>query len=502
MFGLLKKGGLVTRRDTSLAFQSAVLTGARGIGFIISAATPIVMVRVFDLDGFGLYKQAFLVASTAIVFCNFGFNASIFYFVPRAKDDGQNYVIQALLSLTLLGAAGAGVLLIGREYIAGIMDEPALVGLLPIIALYVLLAIPGNSDASVPIVDQRPMLAAWIMAGTELLRASALVAAAIVFGTVYALAWAALGVAALRVGILLTYLLARRETESVPIRWENWKKQIAYAVPFGVAIMFAQGLQRGHQFFIAGTATTAEFAIYAIGVFQIPVIGTLVSSVAEVVIVQAASAYQRHDLVELRRLWVGALRPLVVLLVPIWAMCELVAPELIAVLFPNYLAALPIFRVFLLAIVVHIILDNAILRATGDTRFLVWANVLGFVASIAALFLFTRVDLFLGAVWSYVLGLTVVRVVGLTKVASRLEIGILETLPWTTLGKAIGASGASAAGGYLVMQLVGPDWLRLVLGCAAFTCFYTAFVWFFRFIPRDQIVNLVRRVSGGDREKA
>ena len=485
------------RRSESLAFQSAVLTASRGLGFFISAITPVVMVRVFDLDAFGVYKIVFLVASTAIVFCNLGFDASIFYFVPRAKGDGQNFIVQALFTLTALGVAGAGALLVGREFLAAQFGAPELVELLPVIALYVLLAIPATSNASPPIADKRSVLAAWIMATNELLRASSLVIAALWFGTVYAVAWAAVISGGLRAVVLLAYLVYRQAPDSDRVNWPDWKHQVQYAVPFGIAILFDQGLIRGHQFFVSGSVSPADFAIYAIGVFQIPVIGTLVSSVAEVVIVRAAPAYQAHKLDELRQLWTAALKPLAVMLIPIWILLELVAPELIRVLFGHdYGHSEPIFRVFLIAIVVHIILDHGILRATGDTRFLVWANATGFVTSLLGLFVLTRWDLMLGSVWAYILGLIVIRLLGLMKVASRLEMRLVDSLPWRTLFQAGLAAGGSAATAHIIMQFFESDWARLAIGSVIFMGVYGSMVWVFRLLPRQQITDLTRRLYG------
>ncbi len=497
MLRVLKRGNRLTRRDASLAFQSAVLTGARGVGFVITAAIPIVLVRVFDLEGFGIYKITFLVAATTVSLLNLGFNASIFYFVPRAEGDGHNYLVQAVLSLTLLGMIGAGALMLSRGLLAQQFSAPELMDLIPIVALYVLITIPSASVVSVPVVDQRPVLAAWIMAGSDFFRAAALIGAGVVFRTVAALAWAAVVISMIQGAVLLAYLAARRESRPRPIRWAEWKSQIQYAIPFGVAVIFAQGLERGHAFFVSGSASPGDFAIYAVGIFQIPIIAMLVNSVAEVVIVQAAPAYKRHDMGELRRLWRNALRPLAVLLIPVWAMCEVVAPELIGVLFGSqYLSSVPIFRIFLFAIVVHIIIDHGILRATGDTRFLVWANAAGFLASVAALFLLTPFDLMRGSVWAYVIGVAVIRLLGLAKVASRLEMRLSESIPWRAVVQALLASGGSAACAYLAMQATEVAWMKLIIGCLVFTLLYGAMVWTFQLLPRGQIRDLRARLLG------
>ena len=210
---------------------------------------------------------------------------------------------------------------------------------------------------------------------------------------------------------------------------------------------------------------------------------------------RAAPAYQRNALSELRALWIQALRPLAVALIPIWMMFELVAPEVFTILFPNFVHAVPVFRIFLFAIVIHLIIDHSILRATGDTRYLVFANAVGFLVSVIALFALTRWDLLLGAVWAYVIGLLTIRILGLAKVVHRLELQLSEALPWKTIAAATLAVGAAVVPAYVAMEAFEAVWLRLIVGAGLFGGLYCGMVWRFRLIPRDQLRAFVKMVT-------
>lgn len=106
------------RQERSLAVQSVILTGARAAGFVLTFAIPLVLVRIFSQDEFGVYKQVFLISATLVPICNLGLNASLFYFVPRDGGRGQRFVHQALALLSLAGAAAGLALVVAGDVVA------------------------------------------------------------------------------------------------------------------------------------------------------------------------------------------------------------------------------------------------------------------------------------------------------------------------------------------------------------------------------------------------
>lgn len=508
----------LTRRDESLAFQSAVLTAARAAGFAITFAIPIVLTRAFEMQygveggraEFGLYKLAFLIAVTCGRLLNIGLTASLYYFVPRDKGEGQPYIVQALLALSAIGVTAAALMMVFRDPLSVALNSPDLVELLPIVALMVLLMLPGDVVLSLPVIDRRPVLGAGLLAGSHMIRAGMLMGAAVVFRSVEAVVWAGVIAASTKVIALTLYVWIRgREEDSRP-RMDFIGEQFHYALPFAVAVFFEAALASFHQFWVKGHVSDAVFAIYAAGSFQVPVIDMLVASVSEVVIVRAAAAWERHDLTELRRVWEGGMARLAVLIVPVWMVSEVLAGDVIGLVFgQGYLEAAPIFRIFLVALLLYMIIDHGILRATGDTRFLLKASAAGFFASAAALFVLARIDMMLGAVTSFVIGIAVMRLSGLWLVAKRLDISLTRAFPWRAFLSAMAAAGACAAGVWLVLLWVSGTFLeqfagtsmyhfvRLALGGPLFLASYAALVWTFGLLDRDELRRIIGRFVPG-----
>ena len=503
----------LSRRDESLAFQSAVLTAARILAFAFTFAIPIVLTEAFAVGvddvgaraRFGLYKLAFLIAITGSRLLNVGLTASLYYFVPRDKGEGQPYIVQALLALGAIGVLAAAGMTAFREPIAAALSSPDLVELLPILALMVLLMLPGEVVPALPVIDRRPLLGAGIVAGSNFVRAAALIGAAVLFNSVEAVVWAGTLAAGTNVIALVIYVYFRGQGEPSKPQAQLIRDQFRYALPYAVVVVFEVALASFHQFYVKGHTTDAIFGIYAAGVFQVPVIDLLVMSVAEVVLVRAAAAWERNDVAEMRRVWHGGIARLATLVVPVWIISEVLAADVVGFVFgPTFIEAAFIFRIFLVALLLYLIIDHAILRATGDTKFLSQATAAGFIASVVALLLISPHDLMLGGVLSFVVGIAVMRFSGLFLVARRLDIPLMHAFPWKAFlsANAVGLAAAIpaalamwGASEFLLHDIEGRwyHFYRLLIGGPLFLAAYGTLAWTFHILEREEITRIVGR---------
>lgn len=486
---------MLTRREESLAAQLVILTIARIAGFVISFAVPLVLVRIFDKSEFGLYKQLFLISGSAVPILTLGLHASLYYFVPRDDGDGHRFIIQALGLLSLTGALALAGLTVGANWISGHFGAPQLAHLLPVLGLFVLLSVPGDIVTALPLIDRRPTLAAATMAGSDLVRSGLMIAAAVLFRDVEAVVWAVIAVAALRGVWLLSYIRWRRPRRARSLNRHDTLLQLRYALPFAIAVLFETGLTRFHEYYAASSLRVADFAIYSVGVLQIPLLGLLVDSVLDVVIIRAAEAHKSEDRATLRGLWYTAIERLALLLIPAWLFFEIMAPDVIGLLFgPAYAGAVPVFRVFTCTMLLWLVLDHGILRATGDTPFLVKANAVGLCVGVLVTLLIGKISAPIGAVAGYVGGFMTVRALGAAQVARRLDIPRRALFSWITLFRLFGVAAVSGAVTILLLRPVeGPHVLRLPLGAAIFGITYLTLVHWYGLLPLRELRALLLR---------
>ena len=482
------------RRETSLAVQSITLTAARFVGFVFTFAIPLVLVRVFSQSEFGVYKQVFLVAVTVMQLLQLGMAPSLYYFVPRDEGGGRKYVMQAAILMSLTGALGGLAVLVGAPIIGRLFDTPAFVFYLPLIALYILIATPARLVSTVPTVHRRSAFAGSVLAASDLVRATAVIAAALIGRSLEAVLWAAIGTEVLRAFGLAVYLRLWGGDSSERPSFRSLVPQLRYALPFAVAMLFELGLDSFHQYYVAASVSASDFAIYAVGLLNVPVLGMMVHSVVEVMIIRASTAYRAGDLEELRRLWRTAVERLAVVILPCWALGQVFAADAIGLLFGMaYLPSVPILRVFLSTLLLLLIVDHGILRATGDTGYVLKALMLGFGASVVALLVLTPKSMMLGAIAAYVVGLLVARLVGLVRVAHRLDVRVWSLVPLRSLAR-IGAATAGASIAATAAFAIEPTIPRLMAGGVLFAAIYGALVYRWELVPRAELRALLARV--------
>ncbi len=485
----------LARKEESLAVQSIILTTGRIVGYAITFGIPIVLVRVFDQSTFGVYKQLFLVAGTAIPILSMGLYASVFYFVPRDSGDGHRYVVQTLALLCLASLFGAVILALGGPSLADTLGMQSALPYFVLLGVFVCLATPTELVTILPIADRRPVLAAYTVVGSDVIRAAAIIAAGLIGRSIYAVLWAAIATMAIRGLWLLVYIGLRRTPATGAHSEADLRSQLRYSLPFATAVFFEIGLTRFHQYYVAANVPAAEFAIYSVGLLQIPILGLLVQSVVEVMLVGATTAHKAGDVGEMRRIWTAAVERLAGVLIPCWVFAQLFAADIIGLLFgANYLAAVPVFRVFLFSVLLYLVVDHGILRATGDTPYLLKANVLGMTAAIVAVLLLARQSTLVGGVGGYVVGIAVMRGMGLARVAKRLGATWHELIPLNAAAPVALAALASAAAASVAFFLPSP-FLRLLFGSALFGGIYATLALRWTIVPKSLVHEVLHRLN-------
>jgi O-antigen/teichoic acid export membrane protein len=193
---------------------------------------------------------------------------------------------------------------------------------------------------------------------------------------------------------------------------------------------------------------------------------------------------------------------LALVLVPLLGVLWIVAEDLIVVLFTDaYAASVPVFRIWVLLLVLAALPVHGALRVLGDTRFIAIQTALK-VGLVAVL-----IDGFLSmfGLAGGVLVSVVVMLIGKTVLLVRLQrltaVPVAELLPWRSyLGVVVAAAGAAVPAA-LVWSSVAPGIERVVIAAATYGAVYALAVWRFRlqrFSVRSQ-AGYPHVLAGGSR---
>nr|WP_211194002.1 oligosaccharide flippase family protein [Pyxidicoccus fallax] len=419
----------------------------------LTLSIPLVLARVLHLDEYGTYYQLFLIATTLYYVLPFGVAQSLYYFLPRAEVK-RPYLGQTMLFMTaagLLGAAGVYGLL---GYVAGWFSNPALAGYRLPLAAYTAFLL-GSLPLELSLTAQgRTRASAVVYLVSDAVRAGVMVIPPLLGASLYGMMVAVAAFTALR--YVATWVVSLRGVSGPLVSRALFREQLAYAAPFGAAMLLAIPQQNAHLFAVAGAVAPALYALYRVGCFQLPIVDLLYSPTSEVLMVRLGELEREGRLEEGVEAFREAAGKLAYVFLPFAAFLFAAAPEFIAAMFgEKFLPAVPIFRVSVLGVVLSILPMDGTLRARGETRAIFVSYAVKAAVTVPLVWLGVKYLGLMGGIGSWAVAEVVGKATLLARVPAalstpRLKLGVMDVIPWRELGKGSLAAASAAVGVFLL----------------------------------------------------
>lgn len=464
----------------SLTSQALWLLIAKTLGFMLAFALPVLLTRSLSQNEYGIFKQVFLVASTAAALLTFGFGMSAYYYLPRENDPvrrGQ-LILNILLFNLLMGAAACLLLVFWPGVIVRIFRDPEMVSYAPLIGVVILLWLFYLFLETVAVANQELRLATVFIVVGQLTRTGLLFGAAIVFDTVRAILYAAIIHGLVQSGMLIWYVVSRFPGFWRKFDWSLTLKQVAYALPFGFAGLLYTFQTDLHNYFVSNRFDPATFAVYSIGVAQLPLVGILRESVSSVMLPRISLLQEQRQEREIIELLANATRKLAAVFLPMYVFLLVTGWEFLTFMFTSaYVDSWPIFAINLALLPLALIDVDAVARAYERHRFfLVKLQIVLSIVNVFALwFCISRFGL-IGAI-SVVVGMNLVLRLALVFRFSRVLGATLQDLElFKDVGKVAIASIVAGVLCFLVRSVMiagNPGPLLILVACfIAFAAVY------------------------------
>lgn len=354
-------------QTTSLKVQSAWLLFAKTVGFGLSFLLPLLIVRALTQEQVGVYRQVFQVIINAMVILPLGFSMSAFYFLSRGEEKRKLAVFNILLFNFTIGGLACLTLFLFPQLLGNLFHSEEIAAFSPKIGLVIWLWIFSTFLETVAIANQETRLATIFIISAQFTKTVFMAGAVIIFATVEAFIYAAMLQAILQTIVLLVYLNVRFPRFWVKFDRKFFFEQAKYALPFGLAALLWTLQTDIHNYFVGWHFSAAEYAIYAYGCFQIPLIAMLVESVNSVLIARMSELQAAGEREEIIRLTARAMQKLALVYFPLYIFLTIEGRTFVTTLFTkNYLASVPIFEINLLLLPMSIFITDAIFRAYED----------------------------------------------------------------------------------------------------------------------------------------
>jgi O-antigen/teichoic acid export membrane protein len=480
-------------RPGGILKQAGPLMLGRGGATVLGFALPLILTRLLPQAEFGTYKQVWLVVTTAYFMLQLGLAQSLYYFLPRKDGRQRVWLTQASVSLFTLGGICGGAIYALRSVVAGQFANPDLATFgLPMALMTWLMVAAAPLEISLT-AEGRVRTAAWIIFLSDAVRVIASVVPLLLGFGLHGFFWAYVLHGSVRFGLQCWFYFRRGRPE---IDWRLMREQLAYALPFGAAVLLDIPQRTFHQWAVGWSVDAAAFAIYAQGCFQVPIINLLYAPISDILQVRLADPELREHRVHLFH---DANLRLAAVFFPFTAGMVAAASLFVPALFTHlYDPSVPIFRIAILMTPFAALPLDGVLRATGHTRYLFRIFFWRLVLTVPAVLIGLKVFGMIGAISGHALAESVIRIAMLDRVRRELGATWGEVLPWRQLGVIAAASVVACIPAVVITGMAAAGPRPFLALCAAGALYCAVYLAAIGMMPGDgSPVTRIRRVLLG-----
>ena len=488
-----------------MAVQAFWLTASKGIAAILNIGLPILLVRLMAQTEYGIFKEAFLFVSTATNVATFGVGMSAFYFMPRNPERGGQIALNILVYNFVAGWIPLAVLLAYPKILRELFRTNALEPLATLLGFLVLVTLTSSLVQQIPTAMQDVKYSTIFIVGSQVARAVLIAAAALTFRSVRSIVIAAMITQVLSIVALFWYLDERFPRFWTQFEWDFFKEQLAYALPYGAFGMLWVIQKDLDNYFVSATLGPKDYAIYAIGWVDVPLLTLALESIVSVMIVRISALQKEDRKREIREVTASASNRVAAIEFPLFAMLLVGGHDLIVLLYTKtYAQAGNIFMVSILLLPLWALLMDPIVRAYKHLRnFLLGVRLGVFVALFCVLLPVIHHFGMLGAAITAVGAQYVERIIIFFKAARTIEAKLSDVRLYRDLFRVAGVTVVAGLAAYVVRNLISPDLLipRILVVGVVTAAIYLPAMYVMRLpgwevLSREKISAMVRTTLG------
>ena len=489
------------KQPPGIAAQAFWLTASKFIAVLLNMGLPILLVRLMSRAEYGIYKEAFLFVGTAANIATFGVGMSAFYFIPRHPERGGQVALNILVYNFIAGWVPLLILAFYPQLLTHLFRTSALEPLAILLGILVLFTLTSSLLLQIPTALQDVKYSTAFIVGSQLARAIMIAAAALIFRSIESLIIATILNQLLSMVVLFWYLHDRFPRFWTHFDWSFFKEQLAYALPYGAFGLLWVIQKDLDNYFVGALLGPSDFAIYAVGWVDVPLISLVFESLVSVLIVRVSTLQRENRKADIRYITAAATNRLSAMQLPLFMFLLVAGHDLIVLLYTKaYERSTNIFLVTIILLPFSIFLSDPIVRAYKDLRNFVLGVRLGiFIGLFCVLFPVIRHFGMMGAVLAAVAAQLLERIFLWWKVIKTVEATTKDLVLYGATFKIACVTIAAGLVAYLVRNTINPDLLipRIAAVLVCIGVIYVTATYIFKLpgsemLSKERIVSLVR----------
>lgn len=358
-------------KENSFVRRAAWMSMAYGIAFGLSFLAPLLLVRMLSQTEFGVYKQVFQILTSTVAILNLQVASTAYYFMPRVPEKKLQVTFNVLAFYGAAGALVATLFILYPECVLFVFKGGEVVTYMPMLGVTILLWMVSANLEVIPLALGDVRTSSVFIVMSQLSKSALTVGAALLFHSIRAVIWAAAIQGLLQILFMLGYLWRRFGAFRGAFDWGLFKAQIGNALPYGLG-SFAHTAQGDlHNFVVSRFFPPAGFAIYSVGLFQLPLLSMLTMSFGSALIPEVSRLAAAGDRRGIIPVWLNGVRKLALVVIPTCALMFVLRYEIITLLFTRaYEASAPLFGIYLFSALLPMTLTGSPIRAHEEFKYL------------------------------------------------------------------------------------------------------------------------------------
>ena len=364
----------------SLTKRTIILIICRAANYGVMILSPIFLVRIFDIRAYGQYREFMLYATLLSGLMEFTVTKNLIYFIPKYPDRERESVTHTTVLILIASFIGLSVVYLCRGLILARTSYDFMAPLL----LYIFFFLNFEFFENYWLGKKRTDYVLYFSSARIAVRTAALIVAAIVSRSVMAVVWTLIVLEVIKclfVSVMLRKIFIRRIDRAL------LKEQLKFIVPLGSAVTISLINYQLANLVISMKLGVERLALYHISSQQIPITSIVQSSATDVLFPEMTQLGETDRL----HLWRRANVVFCFIAFPVYTVFFYFAPAYIGTLFTKeYLAAVPLFRIYLGIILLQCFDVGSPLRAINQNKYFIVGNTVSLAVNVGMILLLFR----------------------------------------------------------------------------------------------------------------
>lgn len=373
-----------------LADKSILLLLSSVFTSVLTLATGMVLVRYLSQEEYGTYLQVNLYVNLVASSVAMGLPYALYHFLPKSKSSNErkSHIFQVLLFLLFVGIMMTTLTLCFSKQLAQVFNNDQLLLYYGIFAFCFIFILPSKIDNTVFIALEKINLST-IYSSISAIFASLFILIPLFLGlSLKGVLISILCFMACKFVVVL-WLMFRIEG-GVPqlLNLHVIKEHLKFSIPIGLATLIGLFRMQADKLICSNIFGAEGFAIYARGVFEIPVIGTLGVTISNICLPKYVKYIHDNDIGRFLILWRDNMRRVALIILPVSMFLAIFATDFITLLYTDtYAESGNLLRIYLLSMPLRIAAYRSILTAIGETGPVVVSSILGLIVNVSLSYL-------------------------------------------------------------------------------------------------------------------